>query len=133
MTPTLLDACALQSPSSMQGKSLKTLPTGASERKAWVQSAYIQVSGSMVGRAIRTKDWTFCVYDPEGRPDADPVSKNYLDFCMYQTGADPYQKVNLIGRPEYKQQADLLRAELKRHIIANGEPEPLMKPQKYYV
>lgn len=133
MTPTLLDACGVESPASMQGKSLRMLATDASKRKAWVQSAYIQVSASMVGRAIRTKDWTFCVYDPEGKPNEDPVSKNYLDFCMYQTGADPYQKVNLIGRPEYKQQANLLRTELKRYIVANGEPEPVMKPQTYYV
>lgn len=117
----------------MQGKSLGTLATDLAARKAWDSTAYIQISASMVGRAIRTRDWVFCAYDPEGKPNQDPVSSRYLDFCMYQVGADPYQKVNLVGRPEYKREAELLRAELKRRILANGEPEPTMKAQTYYV
>lgn len=133
LTPTLLDGCNVAVPSSMQGRSLKALPTDADARKAWDSTAYIQISASMVGRAIRTPDWVFCVYDPEGKPNQDPVSRSYLDFCMYQVGADPYQKVNLVGRPEYKTVADELREELKRRIIANGEPEPTLKVQHYYV
>jgi arylsulfatase A-like enzyme len=133
MTPTLLDGCGVPASNSMQGKSLKKLPTDSAARKEWNETAYIQISASMVGRAIRTKDWTFCVYDPGGRPDGDSVSRSYLDFCFYQTGSDPYQKVNLVGRPEFQEQANLLRAELKRCIVANGEPEPTMKVQNYYV
>jgi arylsulfatase A-like enzyme len=133
LTPTLIDGCHVDVPSSMQGKSLAALPTEVEARKAWDATAYIQISASMVGRAIRDNDWVFCAYDPDGKPEADPVSTNYLDFCMYQVGADPYQKVNLIGRPEYAAEADKLRAELKRRILANGEPEPTIKTQHYYV
>jgi arylsulfatase A-like enzyme len=117
----------------VQGKSLKELPTNPQARLDLDQTVYVQISASMVGRAIRTPEWTFCSYDPDLRPDHDPMGESYLDFCMYQVGADPYQKTNLVGRPEYEQQAKLLRAELLRRILANGEPRPEMKPQHYYV
>jgi len=87
----------------------------------------------MVGRAIRTKDWMFSVHDPEGKPNEDPYSKTYEDFAMYQLGSDPYQKLNLIGRSEYKEIANHLREELKRRIVLNGEPDPVIKPIHYFV
>src|SRR5581483_3281366 len=133
LAPTLLDACAVEGPRSMQGKTLRALPTDPKAREAWDSTAYIQISASMVGRAVRTRDWVFCTYNPEGDPNRDPVSTEYLDFCMYQTGADPYQKVNLVGRPEYAGEAAMLRAKLKELIRGNGEPDPNMKVQKYYV
>lgn len=133
LAPTLLNACGVEVPSSMQGKTLNSLAADQKARQAWDSTAYIQISASMVGRAIRTRDWVFCAYNPQGDPDGDPVSTEYLDFCMYQTGADPYQKTNLVGRPEYAHQADILRAKLKELIRANHEPEPDMKVQKYYV
>lgn len=133
LAPTLVDACGVQVPACMQGKSVKALPVDRDARAAWDQTAYIQISASMVGRTVRTRDWVFCAYNPDGSPDKDPVSSSYLDFCMYQIGADPYQKVNLVGRPEYREEADKLRKKLKELIVANGEPEPEMKVQKYYV
>ena len=102
-------------------------------RKAWDSTVYIQISESMVGRAIRTRDWMFSVHDPEGKGSEDPLSRNYVDFAMYQLGSDPYQKLNLIGRPEYKEIANQLREELKRRIVANGEPEPTIKAIRYFV
>lgn len=133
LTPTLIDACGAEIPATMQGKSLKPLFTDRTAREAWEQTAYIQISASMVGRAVRTRDWLFCAYDPDAYPNKDPLSQSYLDFCMYQVGADPYQKINLVGRPEYREEATKLREKLKQLIVANGEPEPQMKRQKYYV
>jgi hypothetical protein len=52
---------------------------------------------------------------------------------MYQLGSDPYQKLNLIGRPEYEEIANYLREELKKRIVANGEPEPTIKAVHYFV
>lgn len=133
LAPTLMDACGVAAAPSMQGKSLKPLLTDPLARKQWKQSAYVQISASMVGRAIRTNGWTFCAYDPDGRPDHDSTATKYLDFCMYQTGADPFQKTNLVGRQEFAEKANELRAELRAHIVANGEPEPDMRPQPYFV
>ena len=103
LTPTLLDGAGVQVPASMQGKTLKPLATDGAARNAWDSTAYIQISASMVGRALRTKQWTFSVYDPESKPNEDSGSANYIDYAFYDTGADPYQKTNLIGRPEYKE------------------------------
>jgi len=133
MTPTLLDGCGVQVPSNMQGKTVKPLMSDAAVRKAWDSTVYIQISESMVGRAIRTKDWMFSVHDPEGKPNEDPYSKTYEDFAMYQLGSDPYQKLNLIGRSEYKEIANHLREELKKRIVSNGEPEPTIRPIHYFV
>jgi arylsulfatase A-like enzyme len=133
MTPTLLDGCGLKVPVNMQGKTLRPLMSESTARKAWDSTVYIQISESMVGRAIRTRDWMFSVYDPEGKGNEDSLSKNYVDFAMYQLGSDPYQKLNLIGRPEYKEIANQLREELKKRIVANGEPEPTIKAAHYFV
>ena len=150
LTPTLIDGAGVPVPPSMQGKSLKALPTDAAARKNWDSTAYIQISASMVGRALRTKEWTFSVYDPDAQPNKVPDSTTYIDYAIYDTGADPYQKLNLAGRPEspivrlasgpttegrpdYKENAESLRAELKRRIVANDEPEPMLKSQHYFV
>lgn len=133
LTPTLLDDAGAQIPSGMQGKSLTALATNPAARRKWDSTAYIQISASMVCRALRTKEWTFSVYDPEREGDHDSLSTNYIDYAMYDTSADPYQKTNLVGRPEYTEIANQLRGELKRRIIANGEPAPVLRPQRYYV
>lgn len=150
LTPTLIDGAGLQVPDSMQGKSLKALPVSTDARKQWDSTAYIQVSASMVGRAIRTKQWTFSVYDPTHGGNEVPLSTNYIDYAFYDDGGDPYQKVNLVGRPEwpyimvdgkrstegrvdYKAIGDELRAELKKRIVANDEPEPALEHQHYFV
>ena len=150
LTPTLIDGAGLRVPENMQGKSLKSLPTDVEARRNWDSTAYIQVSESMVGRAIRTPEWTFSVYDPTMGGDSAPHSNHYIDYAMYHNGADPYQKVNLIGRPwvpyirvdgkfttegrvDYKEISSELRAELKRRIVGNGEPEPVLQAQNYFV
>ena len=133
LMPTLLDGAGVQAPASLQGKSLLPLSTDRQARKRWDSTAYIQISASMVGRALRTPEWMYCAYDPSADGNEQPVSSRYADFALYQVGADPFQKTNLIGRPEYKEKADQLRAELKRRIVANGEPEPQIDPTTFYV
>lgn len=150
LTPTLLDGADVSIPSGMQGKSLKPLSTDAKARAEWDSAAYIQISASMVGRALRTKDWTFAVYDPNSEGNGVSGSTQYIDYAMYHNGADPYQKTNLVGRPaapyievdgqrttegrpDHKETGNRLREELKHRIVANGETEPVLKPQLYFV
>lgn len=87
----------------------------------------------MVARAIRTAGWMYCAHDPDAKGDQDSFSLKYEDFALYNTEADPYQKLNLIGRPQYKEVIDRLREELKQRIIANGEPAPKIKAINYYL
>ena len=51
---------------------------------------------------------------------------------MYSNAADPYQQVNLAGRPQYKAIAAGLREQLRKMIVANGEPEPTITPAEFY-
>lgn len=132
MTATLIAATGTRVPETMQGKSLTPLITSPDARKAWDNTAYFEVSASMVARGIRTKDWTYAAYDPTLHPNKDERSENYIDYVLYHTSADPYQKFNLIGRPEYKEICNKLREETKKRIVANGEPEPKITAQRYY-
>jgi arylsulfatase A-like enzyme len=83
----------------------------------------IQISESMTARSIRTKDWTYCVADPTGST-ATPASIHYQEYQLYDQRADPNELVNLAGRKEYRQIAAQLRQELKKLIVASGEPKP---------
>jgi hypothetical protein len=58
--------------------------------------------------------------------------KQYQDFALYSIAGDPAEMVNLVGRPEYKEIADQLREELRKRIVAAGEPEATITPIQYY-
>ena len=132
LTPTLIDAAGVTVPASMKGKSLLPLVSDPGARKSWNSTAYIQISQSMCGRAIRTKEWTYCCYDPNIPHGGAEYSKTYTDFALYSLSADPYQQVNLVGREEYRGICNQLREELKKMIVANGEPEPTITPMLLY-
>jgi arylsulfatase A-like enzyme len=131
LAPTLLDACGVAVPDSMQGKSILPLVHDAQARAAWPNQELIQISESMTGRAIRTRDWTYCVADPTG-DTSTASSTNYHEYQMYDQRNDPDELVNLAGRKEYREIADGLRQELQKLIVASGEPEPKIEPAKLY-
>ena len=132
LAPTLLDAAHVPVPTQMQGKSLVKMTASVESRQAWDATAYIEISESYCGRALRTPEWTYCAYDPTVRPNEDERGTHYIDFMLYHTRTDPFQKLNLIGRPEYKAIAARLREELKRRMVAAGEPEANIAEQRYY-
>ena len=131
VAPTLLDAAGVPVPASMKGRSVMPLVQDAKAREAWPGKELIQISESMTGRAIRTRDWTYCVADPAGATDT-PASTNYHEYQMYDQRNDPHELVNLAGRKEYRETADQLREELKGLIVVSGEPEPEIVPAKLY-
>jgi arylsulfatase A-like enzyme len=132
LTPTMIDSAGVTVPANMQGKSLKSLANSAEARKAWDSTAYVQISSSICGRAIRTKDFTYCCYDPTKEHGDAEFGTGYEDFALYSLSADPEQLVNLVGRPEYKDVCNSLRDELERRIAANGEPRVNIKPVHLY-
>ncbi len=130
IAPTLLDAAGIPVPDSMKGRSLMPLIHDASARQQWPNSELVQISESMTGRAIRTKDWTYCVADPTGVVAAN--STNYHEYQMYDQRNDPHELVNLAGRKEYRKKADELRAQLTKLIVDSGEPVPQIEPAHLY-
>ena len=130
IAPTLLDAAGIPVPESMKGRSLMPLVHDANARQHWPNSELVQISESMTGRAIRTKDWTYCVADPTGVVAAN--STNYHEYQMYDQRNDPHELVNLAGRKEYRQKAEELREQLKNLIVESGAPAPQIEPAHLY-
>jgi arylsulfatase A-like enzyme len=132
LTPTLLDGAGIRPPASMRGKPLRPLAIDPKARKAWDSTAYFQISQSICGRGIRTRDWCYCAFDPTVQHGNAEYSKHYQDFALYSIAGDPAEALNLVGRPEYKDIADQLREELRARIVAAGEPEATITPIYFY-
>ena len=132
MMPTLLEAAGVPVPASVKGKSVLPMLTDAKAREQWHNAELIQISESMTARAIRTPEWCYCAADREPKATQRPGSAVYDEYQMYDEGADPYELTNLAGRKEYRAKADELAAQLKKLIVAAGEPEPQIRPATLY-
>jgi arylsulfatase A-like enzyme len=131
LAPTLLEAAGVTIPVTWKGRSAFSMINNPEARQEWPNQQLIQISESMTGRAIRTKDWTYCVADPSG--DATkPAAATYHEYQFYDQRADPYELVNLAGRKEYRAKADELRGQLKNLLSAAGEAEPEIVDAKLY-
>jgi arylsulfatase A-like enzyme len=132
LTPTLLELCGVAAPSSMKGRSLAPLIRSSEARAKWQNEALIQISQSMVARAIRTDEWTYCVANPALDGKKVPSSQTYSEYQMYNNFGDPAQLVNLAGRFPYRKTADALRERLLELIAASGEERPEILPARLY-
>ncbi len=131
IAPTLLDAAGVAIPSSMQGRSFLPLVHDAQARANWPNAEFIQISESMTGRAVRTRDWTYCIADPTGMKDK-PASDNYHEYQLYDQRNDPHEVVNLAGRKEYRDISDQMREQLQKMMVAAEEPQPDIVLAKLY-
>jgi len=131
VAPTLLEAAGVPVPSGWKGRSLLPLLNDAEARQSWPNQQLIQISESMTGRAIRTKDWTYCVAEPSGSTK-EPAAVTYHEYQLYDQRADPNELVNLAGRQEYRSQSDELGKGLRKLLVAAGEPEPEIVPAQLY-
>lgn len=123
LPPTLLDAAGLPVPETMQGHSLVPLAQrDAATVAGWQNEVFVQISESMVGRAIRSERWTYCATAPGLDGSAVPGSGRYVESHLYDTYADPHQLVNLVGRRQYAEIANQLRTRLLERMQQVGEP-----------
>ena len=127
--PTLLQAAGVTPPTSWKGSNLLPLLDGVEARKAWPNKHLIQISESMTARAIRTKEWTYCVADISGAKKA--ASPTYIEWQMYDQKNDPHELVNLAGRKEYLAKAKELKAELLQLMHAAGETAEIQNATLY--
>lgn len=126
--PTLLDASQVAIPETMQGRSLLPLIRRENEAcQTWPEEVFIQISESMVGRAIRSERWTYCATAPGLPGNRQGGSDEYVDSHLYDNFADPHQLINLVGRPQYREVADALRTRLAERMVAAGESAPLIR------
>jgi len=130
VAPTLLEAAGVPVPPTWKGRSVLPLLNDPDARQHWPNQQLIQISESMTGRAIRTPDWTYCVADITGAKEQ--AATTYTEYQIYDQRADPNELVNLAGRKEYRVKADELREQLKKLLVAAGEPEPEIAPAPLY-
>ena len=126
LPPTLLDAAGLPVPDEMHGRSLLPLLRGGCDE--WPEEAFIQVSESEVGRAIRTSRWKYYAVARDADPWNDAGADRYVEEALYDLDADPYELTNLAGLPSHAELAGELRERLIRRMVAAGEPAPVIEP-----
>jgi arylsulfatase A-like enzyme len=93
---------------------------------------YIQMREEALGRAIRTEQWKYCVFDPDAKDPQQPWSEHYIERHLYDLRSDPNEIVNLAGRADMKEISAKLRERLIARIVENGEPKPAITPAKWY-
>lgn len=128
--PTLLDAVGLTVPDEMHGDSL--LPVVRGSEPDADGDAFVQISESQVGRALRTDRWKYAVAAPKESGwrggNGQPASETYVERYLYDLRRDPTEKINLAGRPNYRDIADRLKNSLLAHIRAVEGANPTIKP-----
>lgn len=126
MPPTLLDAAGLPVPASMQGRSL--MPLVRRQPCDWPAEAFIQISESQVGRALRTARWKYAVHAPDKKGWQDAYAERYVEQFLYDMEADPYEQHNLVGLDSLQDIAADLRARLIRRIREAEGREAVIEP-----
>lgn len=122
---TLLDCAGIPKPEDFQGHSLRNLVEGKVQE--WQECVFVQISESQVGRAIRTRKWKYSVVaeeDPWECPGADVYYEQYL----YDLEKDPFESVNLVRNPVYRDIRGQLAEKLKECMKRAGEKIPEIRP-----
>jgi len=117
--PTLLEAAGLPVPPEMQGRSL--LPLLDRKTEGWPKEAYLEISESQVGRAIRSARWKYAVRAPSLEGWKVGESSTYMEDLLYDLQADPWEQENLIGIEAFRGVADELKARLLARAREAGE------------
>lgn len=124
VAPTLLDACGIPVPEDMQGRSI--MPCVRHERNDTSRDIFIQISESVMGRAIRTNRWKYSVEAPDKDPIWESGSDEYTESYLYDLEHDPYELHNLIHSRAHEPVCRVLAEKLKKAMTQAGEKEPVI-------
>ncbi|BAM03288.1 sulfatase-like hydrolase/transferase [Phycisphaera mikurensis] len=122
VAPTLCGAAGVDPPEGAQGRSAVGLvrrEPGAAA--AWPEEAFIQVSESVTGRAVRTRRWKYAAEAPDAAP-GDRFAAAYTETHLYDLLADPHELINLAGLAAYAPVRERMKERLLRRMAAAGEP-----------
>lgn len=123
LPPTLLDACGLEVPKTMQGRSIMPLLRG--DAADWPDDVFVQISESQTGRCVRSRRWKYSVSTPDSK---QPGSDRYAEEFLYDLKYDPYELRNLIHSRAHAPVRDAMRARLLRRIREIEGAEPAIDP-----
>lgn len=144
VAPTLLEAMGVKIPASIHGRSAYTLISNAQSRVAWRNEVFIQISESMLARALRTPQWTYCIADRTADGGAQSSSRRYEEYQMYSLSADRHQLLNFAGRRDdprlvhfdgdrpLPEAASYLRKRLIARMVEAGEAAPEIELARLY-
>ncbi len=122
LPPTLLDACGLEVPASMQGRSIRPLLGG--RRGDWPEEIFLQISENGCGRAVRTQRWKYCVMAPREAQDQAGGATTYTEAFLYDLKYDPHELQNLVHLQSHQAVREIMRQRLLDRMKAIGEKEP---------
>lgn len=122
IAPTLLELAQVEIPESMHGRSL--LPLVRGEATGWPTEAFVQISESQVGRAIRTDRWKYAVQAPGIDGWERAGASHYSEAALYDLFADPHELHNLVETASLADVREDLRARLIGRMVEAGEPSP---------
>ena len=94
----------------------------------WQDDIFVQVSESMVGRAVRTKRWKYGICAPEKDGWEHSASDRYTERCLYDLDNDPWEQNDLTGQSEYREIAEEMRGRMLARMSAAGEAPVTIKP-----
>lgn len=110
------------------------------------EEIFFQISETDLGRGIRTKRWKYAVNAPHVQPlyhmdfqftteaynamrnGCKPGSDSYIEQYLFDLEADPYEKNNLVGDPDYSGERKTLAECLCRCMERAGEQAPKIYP-----
>jgi uncharacterized sulfatase len=122
--PKTVAAIAEADTEGMQGADLREVMAGRSTK----EEAYIQISESYLGRALRTKQYTYCIYSPKLNPNKYAYADEYQERFLFDNKEDPLQSRNLIGDPGLSSLRSCLAKRLKERAREAGEPDFTILP-----
>lgn len=132
LPPTLLDACGIDVPGGMQGRSLLPLLRRDPQAVAdWPEEAFVQISESHTGRVVRTHRWKYEVVGEDD--DGQGGASTYREAILYDLKYDPHELTHLIDRDSHSAVRAVMRERLLRRMREIGEAEPKIieiEPQK---
>ncbi len=127
MPTTILKMAGGKVPSEYQGESILDMIDG----KIKNNTAFMQISESQLGRAIKTDKYTYSV-KKRGSFGIESASSNvYVEDILYDNDKDLHQVNNLIKDPEYAQVRSDLRDQLLSKIKAVEGKTPKIKKRLF--
>jgi arylsulfatase A-like enzyme len=126
---TVLTAGGVEPPPTMRGRALQPLVDDPTI--PWRDEVFIQISESQVGRAIRTRRWKYSVAAASDQPrsgSSRAASDHYVEECLYDLEADPFELNNLVRDAGLADVRSELRRTLQRRMAEADEEIPTIAP-----
>lgn len=122
--PTVLGAAGVPAAPEMAGRDLAR--AGSAD---WPEDAFLQISESHCGRALRTSRWTYSLraVDAGGGAATSPSATWREDF-LYDNAGDPHQLVNRAADPACAAVRTDLAKRLATRMVATGDAPPMIVP-----